>query len=184
MEQYLNQLLEDLAEAQNIEISYPDYKALYPDHPAASYGFDHIIGWELAPETPMAKVFGIANEAFPPEDRLTEQQARRLNEAILACWAAHQIFADLPEEVPSQRVVYRELRKAWHHKGIKLIKEGQTHLEFCHYEVESCPWGEDYCRCNDFEDWTQSDSKPTRPNIAPKQSPGDFDEEDHGELPF
>ena len=158
MEQYILQLTEDLNKAAQTKLQAPDYTLLYPDHPAIEYGLDYIVEWECAPDERMADVFGISNEAFPPMEMLNEAQAEKLNQAILALWRANDIYADFPEKLPSQLILYRELRKKWLEGSIRIMSEQtMTTIEFCSYNAETCPWGVDFCTCKDAE-WYQSDT--------------------------
>jgi len=159
MQTYITQLIEDLTYRTNNPVAPPDYKLLHPNHHALEpqYGgmLDYIVSWECAVDEPMAKVFGIAPEAFPPPEQLTEAQATQVNEAILALWAAHRIIADYPSEVPAL-VLYRVLRNSWAEDGVQLITGGSMHKEFCNYYPEECPWGTEFCACKN-EDWYNED---------------------------
>jgi hypothetical protein len=156
MEQYISQLLEDIEQAAAHKLECPDYTLLYPDHPAIAYGLDYIVAWECAPDIPMAEAFGIPAEAFPPPEQLTEEQAGKLNEAILKLWTVNNMYANLPEKLPSQVILYRSLRKQWQEGTVRLLPEGNTGIGFCSYVVGECPWGIDFCTCKD-EDWYNED---------------------------
>jgi hypothetical protein len=116
------------------------------------YGLDYLVTWETAPDEPMTKVFGIVAEAFPPPEQLSELQARQVNEAILKVWETNSIFAVLPEILPSQLILYRELRQKWQTGIVRLLPEGNTEIDFCYYVHNECPWGMDFCTCKN-EDW-------------------------------
>ncbi len=129
---------------------------LNPDHPAIDYGLDYIVAWECAPDEQMPDVFGINAAAFPPPEKLTEEQALRINQAILKLWEVNHILADLPEKLPSHLILYRELRKKWQEDTIRIMPGGNMHLEFCYYVPEECPWGMDFCTCKDA-DWFKAE---------------------------
>jgi len=147
MQHYLDQLLADLAQAAEQPLPIPDYKLLNPDHPALEYKLDYIVAWETAPDLPMPEAFGLAAEALPPPEMLTEAQADQLNAAVLKLWEVNSLFAVLPETRPPPLVVYRELRHKWLHDTIRLLPDGCSHLEFCAYNVSECPWGPEFCSC-------------------------------------
>ncbi|MEM6298130.1 MAG: hypothetical protein AAF740_05510 [Bacteroidota bacterium] len=171
MEEYIKQLVEDLTTMAKTPLECPDYKLLYPNHPAIKAGLDYILAWEVAPDIPMTEAFDLLPETFPHPEQLKETQATRLNQAIINLWEANRIFVSVPERVPSQLIVYRELRDLWQTGTIRLLPNGNTTLGFCSYEAETCPWGEEFCTCKD-EDWYNEDV--------------DMDnyEKDGGELPF
>jgi hypothetical protein len=152
MQTYLSQLIEDLELASQNPVEVPDYKLLNPNHPAIEYGLDYIVAWECAPDVPMPEAFGFPLEAFPPHEQLTEEQAEQLNNAILKLWEANRIIADLPARLPSQLVLYKELRLKWQEQTVRFLPDGNMHLEFCYYVHGECPWGMDFCTCKD-EEW-------------------------------
>lgn len=43
MKNYIEQLLTDMKKAEQNLPSRPNYKVLYPDHPAHDYGLEHIV---------------------------------------------------------------------------------------------------------------------------------------------
>ena len=46
MKKYIEQLLADLAAATHNLPPTPNYKVLYPDHPAHDFGLEYIVAWE------------------------------------------------------------------------------------------------------------------------------------------
>ena len=154
MEHYINQLLQDLKEAQNNKPTIPDYSALYPDHqandPQYEGAMDYMMEWELAPYYPMNVLFGLEAEAFPPAEQLTDDQMKQLIAGILELWGEFNIHADLPEEAPNQ-LVYKALIDKWKNDTIQYISVGTLHVEFCDYNTADCQWGEEYCMCIEYE---------------------------------
>jgi len=100
----------------------------------------------------MYEVLGFPIEALPPPEKLTEEQAAQLNDAILKLWEVNNIGADFPVRLPSQIVLYKEFRLKWQEATIRLLPAGNCHLDFCYYVENECPWGMDFCTCKD-EDW-------------------------------
>jgi hypothetical protein len=110
----------------------------------------------------MTEAFGISADSFPSMDKLTESQAKDVNEAILNLWSVNRIYANFPENFLSQLIIYRELRKKMQEDTIRLFPDGDTHIEFCSYEPESCPWGMDFCICKDSEWFNEEDNDATQ----------------------
>jgi len=161
MQNYLTQFLHDLKGAQNNKPVKPNYKVLYPDHPANDPEYeghlDYIMEWEMGPQYDADDLFGISVDAFPPAERLTESQQQSLVEAILELWQAFNIVADYPDEVPVT-ALYNALVNRWKGEPFQYISEGTLHLEFCHYEPEECPWGLEYCTCKELHaKWENGD---------------------------
>jgi hypothetical protein len=181
MEKYITQLLSDLKTAQSNQPEKVDYKLLYPDHPAAHPEYNdalgHIIEWENAPDQKMDDLFGIKSDAFPPVEKLTRTQIKALIENILELWGSFNIAADL-NEAPVE-LVYKILINYWKTETVQYISEGTMHLEFCHYDVNDCQWGSEYCSCKEFEQ--DDDDFEMSINDNPRIDITNFDEDD---LPF
>ena len=162
MQPYLDQLLEDLRARHGQLPPEPNWRALYPNHPAPE-GLEYIIAWENGYDLPMPELFDLPADAFPPPEQLDEDQIAALSDAILTRWASFHIQADIPDNIP-YRIVYPVLRDRWVGEPVSVVWEGALHLEFCDYEPERCPWGEVYCTCKDFDDFGLSDAegKPDR----------------------
>ena len=150
MQNYISQLLSDLENAKKNIPPPVDYKLLYPDHPAFSYGLEYIVEWEMAPDSSMDDLFGIKAEQLPPDDKLSEGQAEQLVQAILELWGTFNIGADIPNEDIPALLIYKVLRNRWETGTARYMSEGMTHLEFCHYVPEECPWGMEFCQCKEF----------------------------------
>lgn len=151
MQKYVTQLLADLEAAKANRPPKPDVRALYPNHPALDFGLDYIAEWECAPRMPMTELFGIDPIVFPDADRLTKEQLSELIEGIFDLWEFYNFDACISDEVP-YHLVYTAFVKKWREGYVSYVSEGVTHLEFCDYEPNNCPWGLEFCNCKEFED--------------------------------
>jgi hypothetical protein len=167
MQNYITQLLTDMKAAEKNLPTIPDPKIMYPDHRAHDYDLPYIAEWEMSPRHSMDDLFGIKAAQFPPEDKLTDDQAEQLITGILELWASHRILADFPEVVPT-RTLYTVLLNRWANEPTQFISAGNIHLEFCHYEPAECPWGLDYCTCKEFA----NDYKDVQPIDDPEWKKG------------
>ena len=147
MKKYIEQLLADLAAATQNLPPTPNYKVLYPDHPAHDFDLEYIVAWECAPLEPMSDIYGIAADAFPSEDKLTDEQVAEVSNAILLLWHTYNHDVVIPEVVP-YRLLYKILVDAWQNHETQFLPPGMGHstTDFCTYYPETCPWGE-YCTC-------------------------------------
>lgn len=183
MQKYITQLLADLKAAQSNQPEKVDYKLLYPDHPAAHPEYNdilgHLIEWENAPDWKMDDLFGIKGAAFPPVEKLTTIEQKALIHGILELWESFNIAADLNDEAPVE-IVYKILINYWKTETVQYISKGTVHLEFCHYDVNDCQWGSEYCGCKDFEQDDDDDFE-MRVNDNSDIDITSFDEDD---LPF
>ncbi len=152
MQTYIPQLLYDLEAAKEYERpTEPDYKILYPDHPAADPQYegelDHIIAWEKGKRYSAEALFGIPHAAFPPAKQLVEGQIIDLNAAILSLWRFYRIELSYPEN-GNPTVLYNYLVQEWGEGKFPLMPEnGICCKETCDYNPEVCIWGE-ACTCN------------------------------------
>ncbi len=150
MQNYLNQLVEDIEKAQ--AKSAPNYALLHPNHPALDYGLDYIVEWEMAERTTFADFFSMAVEAFPPAERLTETQQKQVIEASLELWAKNRMnVVCLPEDAPTEKI-YTFIVKMWREYKTHSTSNG-TFLDYwciCDLDLENCFWGE-HCTCKDLD---------------------------------
>jgi hypothetical protein len=89
-------------------------------------------------EEPIEQITGIATEQLPPRDKLNvEQQALLAN--VLEQLLQHFHFQlDFPEKFPAH-LRYPFIRNFWTEEHVPL-SFGITHIEFCDYEEENCPF--------------------------------------------
>lgn len=161
MQQYIKQLLEDLKTAHKNQPPKVDYKALYPNHPAADPRYegtlDYIIEWENAPSWKMDDLFGISANVFPPAEKLTAKQLQQLVEGIKELWLAFNMVPTLPtgstdeevfkqEEIPIDKLYYA-LLQFWKNDYVSYSFEEIIDIELCAYNIDYCFWGEEYCAC-------------------------------------
>ena len=148
MENYINQLIEDLRDAHARKPSPRKLKL-----PEDMKCLENIIDLEMSlneQENTMESILGIPQIDFPPVEKLTEKQIILLVQEILALWRAFHYEADLPKNLPA-RYAYPVLVGCWK-ETYPLFRgnNGAWHIEFCHYEPATCPFPEAYCHCKEF----------------------------------
>jgi hypothetical protein len=173
MQAYLTQLLADLKAAESRERpTKPDYKILYPDHPAADpqYGgeLDHIIEWEMGVGYGAERLFGIPKIAFPPADKLDTDQIDSLCKAILNLWTAYRIMLTYPKE-GNKTVLYQYLVEEWGDGNFPLMPEnGICGKETCDYNPEDCIW-KAQCTCRIMFEEMEKNKNIIKPEETPEQ---------------
>ncbi len=196
MKKYITQLLADLKSAEKNIPPTPNYKVLYPDHPAHDYDLEHIVAWECTPFQTMSELFGIESDAFPPEDKLTDRQVSCLTKGIRSLWLAFGSDVAVPKGTPRRRL-YNILIDAWRNEPMQYIPNdgGFSTFEFCNANPETCKWGE-YCGCiemakqweKDYEDFNKRFEAGEFDNIEPYVPSSDNNPSDNkweeGDLPF
>jgi hypothetical protein len=146
MDLYVSQLLEDLQAAhqqiddvEDEEIIVETIEDMLAESELFVSGENHI---------EIYKLIGFFKEQFPPSNRLTPKQAKSIINALVELLLSYNISADLPAKLPlkfTYKLLINELSSE-----VFISKYGMNHLEFCNYDVESCPLGKKYCDCKDF----------------------------------
>ena len=144
MKKYLHQLIADMEQAAKNLPSKPYY-----DIPAEAEGIEYVVEWENAKSKPMQEWFGIAKENFPPPDKLTDEELKRMVDEILKLWEAYHFDAALPDDLPPN-VAYKVLTD-YFDKPVAWVSEGTVHIEFCDYDPEHCPFPKEFCWCRKIE---------------------------------
>jgi hypothetical protein len=147
MQLYVEQLIEDMKAAAKNLPPKPYYES-----DETTVGIEYVLEWENNPYQKMSAIFQMEQYLFPPSDRLTDGQIALLNAAILEMWEAYHFQADYPESLPNRRL-YELLREKLEEE-MQYISEGCTHIEFCDYQPDACPFGKEHCWCKDhiFDD--------------------------------
>lgn len=142
MQRYLNQLIEDMHLAATL-VSQSRI-------PETVFDPNYMMELEAMEELPMSEWFGLSKEQFPPADRLDAGQQKQMAEEFEKLWAAFSFDPYFPEGLPARRR-YELMRDYLDHK-CTFWPGGWIHtFEFCNYEPDHCPFGNEYCRCKDFE---------------------------------
>ncbi len=148
MQNYINQLIEDLEEvAQNPP------KAPFIEPPPHIKVDPVISELALVPFKTIEELTGIKQEVFPEMDDLQGDQWERVNEAILKVFESLNIeLLDVPPGIPPEWL-YEVLTTNWQHEVQYLPSSGMD-LELCTDDPMTCPYG-DYCDCG--EEWQENE---------------------------
>ena len=142
MQNYLNQLIEDMHLAAT--------RLPQPKIPEGTFDPDYMMELEAMEEQPMGVLFGLSREQFPPSDRLTSEQLTLMAKEFEQLWAVYSFEPDFPEGLPDKRRY--ELMRDYIDIECSHWPGGWIHhFEFCSYEPDNCPFGEEFCKCKDFE---------------------------------
>ncbi len=160
MESYIEQLIGDLHETtRKLKLPYEileESEAGSNDEPEPedmSYVEEYIEGEEL----PISQITGIDQEYLPPAEKLnTDQQALLAGELEKLLEYFHFVM-DFPPNYPAH-LRYSFIRNFWSQEHVAL-SIGESHIEFCEYEKENCPFP-GYCTtCEEFETLMKSDEE-------------------------
>lgn len=119
--------------------------------PEGTFDPDYMMELEESPEKPMSEWFGMLKEEFPPAEKLTAEQLELMAAEFEKLWAAYSFEPDFPDGLPAKRRY--ELMRDYLDQECSHWPGGWVHhFEFCDYDTENCPFGEEFCRCKDFDD--------------------------------
>ncbi len=156
MEQYISQLLEDMLAAQqplDEENQVLDDDDLDDDEDDMEAHFAEVERY-LSGEgrEKIGDLIGFYPAQFPPVERLNESQMKRISAGFKALMQSHNVAFSLPENLPAA-LEYRLLSSSLDRDVYVPIdgSSGTDYIEFCSYDVESCPFGQEFCQCKDFE---------------------------------
>jgi len=148
MERYIEQLIEDLRDARRFA---PKQK--HHDKKTKEEVWDELIEIDRIideePDRPLHNIFGIDPAIFPPTEKLTNVQSQLLASEILELWNAFHIEASYPENFPLNKLYPMLVEKF--KKPFLYFPMGLTGIEFCNYNPEECPFGDEFCRCKEWE---------------------------------
>ena len=142
MQNYLNQLIEDMHLSAT---RVPQSKI-----PEGTFDPDYMMELEEMEDQPMSVLFGLTIEQFPSSDKLTLEQLTLMADEFEELWAAYNFFPDFPDGLPDRRR-YELMREYIDHECSHWPGGWNHHFEFCDYDPHNCPFGEDFCKCKDFE---------------------------------
>jgi hypothetical protein len=153
MEHYITQLLEDMLAAHKLQ-SEEDKQVLDEDDKDIEAHFARIErylsgdGWQE-----ISSIIGFYPEQFPPVERLNESQMERVIVGFRELMRTHDVTFYTPEKLPTA-LEYHILTGALTREVYVPLNGGgdggTDALEFCRCNVETCPFGYDFCECKDY----------------------------------
>jgi hypothetical protein len=153
IEIYVQQLIEDLrVAAENV----PDTRAgrkFQSERSAMLSHFADVENYIHGEHKKLSKIVGFEKVQFPPPEKLTVRQCSALYEYMEIVLAAFNFYPDFPARLPAH-LKYAVMRQHWDEEHVPM-SSGESHLEFCNYEPEACPYPAEYCHCRPAtgEEW-------------------------------
>jgi hypothetical protein len=150
MEQYINQLVEDILAAHRTKYGYVE--EIDDSFEAHIAEVERYLSGEG--EQKITDICGLYAEQFPPKQRLNENQMKQVVEAYQQMLESWNIGVYMPENVPID-IRYELLTGTLDH-SVYVPNDEYSHvgIDLCSYVVDSCPFGNEYCTCKeDMEEW-------------------------------
>jgi hypothetical protein len=147
MQTYINQLLEDIADAHRPE----EQEALFPKSDEEKMeeffeGMERFFNEE--PRHPLSSHCGLRRELFPPAPMLNDAQICSVADAFNQMLQTWSISTDIPSALPPRKaypLLIPLLDEHFHTEGF-----GRTTWSFCATEPRVCPY-EEHCFCIGLE---------------------------------
>ena len=153
MEKYLEQLLDELNIAtQKHTPPHEIWQASGAD-PANEVELEDMSFVEefiYGKKKPIGQITGILQEQLPPAETLNHDQQAMLAIKLEEFLAFFNFKLEFPQDFPNQQR-YPFIRKFWESDQVP-VSFGTSHIEFCSYDEEICPFP-CYCNtCSEFND--------------------------------
>ncbi|MRT94568.1 hypothetical protein [Ancylomarina sp. 16SWW S1-10-2] len=151
MEHYLNHLIEDLHQiTNNINNSDRTEDESINDDESFYKHIEAVENYLHGDQISISEITGILPEQLPPPERLSERQKTQLAAELEDFLEYFHFALDFPQNYPNH-LRYQFIKKFWMEKHPD-IQFGTTHIEFCNYEKENCPFP-GYCTsCDEIDD--------------------------------
>jgi hypothetical protein len=151
MKNYIIQLIDDIHEAKN----HPSHPKLalssfseYDEDPDI-VDFSYVEEYLYGKEEKISDIVGIDILLLPEPELLDADDAATLAREMTMLLNRFNFYPDFPENYPLE-LQYRFLRNLWNDEHV-FMTVGETHIDFCEYELESCPFP-GYCKsCEEFD---------------------------------
>ena len=145
MEKYIIQLLEDILAAHQVEKAREDKSSAGIE--AHFEDVEKYLSGDY--EQKLGNLVDMFKEQFPPAEKLTQRQMKRVSVALEKMFWSYSIYTDLPEKLPID-IAYPLLVSVLDREVYIGEGDGMIGLEFCSYVRTECPFGEKFCSCKDF----------------------------------
>lgn len=145
MENYINQLLEDIENAHASDRKVLPDNDPTPDSLEAMFDeMERFISED--PSETLSHHLGLKGVQFPDDKQLTEQQCAAIFEALTNAYQSYGVALEIPKGIPVRKR-YQAVVAALD-KAVYVSKHGMFHIDYCHYDFDGyCPFGEDKCPC-------------------------------------
>lgn len=163
MQQYIEQLISDLRKA-TCKLSAPHEIWLEseadPDNEADLEDMSYVEKYVYGEEIPVSQIIGIDPAHLPPPEMLTDDQKALLSAELEKMLEVFHFILDFPAGYPMFSR-YSFIRNFWNEKHVPL-SFGESHIEFCDYDQNRCPFP-GYCTvCDEVEKQMQYDNNPKK----------------------
>ncbi len=150
MKHYVEQLIEDINEAMpDIQSVAEQRDDIVGDDETFFKHIENVEKYLYGEEKPISTITGIDFILLPPPEKLTTEQQRVLSVELEKLLLQFHFELDFPKNYPAH-LRYPFIKKFWEENHTALTF-GASHIEFCSYEIENCPFP-GYCKtCEEID---------------------------------
>ncbi len=176
MDNYINQLIEEIREATtHVKPPHEFRNDADPDDETDFEDMSHVEKYIYGDEIPVSAITGIDADMLPPPEKLSYKQQALLTVELEKLLNSKHFALDFPQSFPADRR-YPFIRKFWSENHVEM-SVGTSHIEFCSYEKESCPFP-GYCTtCDEIDEQFRKDEEIGKPKR-------DLNDSDDPDMPF
>jgi hypothetical protein len=172
MQHYLDHLIDDLRRA-TLTLRPPNdiwsESEADPDNELELEDMSYIEKYVYGEEIPVAQITGIDAACLPPPEMLTEEQKALLSGELEKMLEVFHFIMDFPRNYPMHSR-YSFIRNFWNEKHV-LMSFGESHIEFCDYDLNECPFP-GYCDiCDEVARQMKYDNTPKNHDDSPVDIP-------------
>lgn len=141
MERYIEQLINDIRNATwNNKPPHEiwEQSGADPDDELELEDISHVEEFVYGKKERISKITGIDAKQLPPTKKLTSEQQSRLAIELENLLRYFHFILDFPVDFPTD-LRYAFIRKIWKKKYVPMTF-GDTHIEFCSFNEEKCPF--------------------------------------------
>ena len=153
MKSYVTQLIEDLHQVttkKNTPLGLWEVAEAHGHHEYDPEDRSYVNDYLYGERQPISVITTIAKEQLPPVKKLSIEQQALLASELENFLKHFNFYLDFPHGFPPH-LRYPFIRNIWEDEHIDRMM-GETHLEFCDYEEENCPFP-GYCTfCDNTKD--------------------------------
>lgn len=158
MQRYIEQLIEDIREAALLAPADPFADNTISDEEALELELDEAERFSTGPFEKLSDIIGISKNLLPAPERLNDEQLQALSTEMINLLIKFNFIPEYPVDVP-YKLLYKALLSIWDDDYV-LLTTGQSHIEFCDYDEDTCPFP-GYCKlCKE----NNTDDKQITPN--------------------
>ncbi len=170
MKRYIEQLIDDISNA-TLRVTPPHPLWLEsgadPDDEMDLEDMSYVEQFVYGEEKPISGITGIDTAALPPPEKLDEEQQAMLAAELEKLLEFFHFQLEFPRDYPVH-LRYPFIRNLWDENHVPM-SFGITHIEFCDYDEENCPFP-GYCsNCKDYAEQMELDKE------FAKETDTDFD---------